>query len=817
MNKNIFLILLGLIFLVGIMGGVLGVNCNADLSNIGNGCFVPSSLTLNGSYVIYSNGSNAGAIIINGNNVVIDGNGTTLIGNATSGLYGISYSGIKSNITIKNFIVKNYDRNMLFKGTNYTIQDNSLGYSLRQSLYMSGLNFSLIKNNTFLNGTLLGSNYLYLDTNSDNNTIILNNFTSSLLGAGIRLVSGRYNNIANNYFGFNDYGIYLSDSSANNTFINNNIFYNSSFSNIWLLTDSNKIINNSFFMDSKTNYNIYTGRVFNNIILNNSFILGNGIYLFNSSYNNISSNKIFTGNYYPILYSIYFAFSSNNTFEGNYLFNATNILALKFGSSYNNIYLNHWYNCTVYYCSLVTYNSSFNVFDSNVFDINSIAIQLDLSATETLIKNNLFNNSVTNYDAWNTPINFMKPTYNTTILNNSFNNVGCQGILSLGANGLSIINNSFNKISLANSIGKVNCHKEMPVAIGLQELYITYLGTSDEDFYVENYTRISSYKNYNVNISGNSFSGFDLLLRSQGTVNLMHDLVSFWFRSFRFPTYLLDRDDLYININSNNVSGQGGSNSNLSGIAYTTVFSQGYDGIFTSNYSFFKDYSYFKNINGSNYSGLELYNLSNSLVVYDNGTSIPIYGTNQAYNLTLEPNQYVYVYNTLTIDERNPIANYPIYFSSSSSTSKTITANLSSNVTASVILTADCSNINELIITTPTTTQTLDWNEFTCNGFILPLTLRIEPGNTTIELLYTSHQAIQPSCQNVIGGLGAGSIWISILIVTLFAVAVLGMIIKQEDKFQSPVQFHVAIIGTILAGITLVIGIYILEMICKIA
>ena len=60
---------------------------------------------------------------------------------------------------------------------------------------------------------------------------------------------------------------------------------------------------------------------------------------------------------------------------------------------------------------------------------------------------------------------------------------------------------------------------------------------------------------------------------------------------------------------------------------------------------------YLSNFNGAlrndNLTGngiINLLNQSNTLITYNNGTSIPVYGTNQEYNLTLEPNQYVYVY-----------------------------------------------------------------------------------------------------------------------------------------------------------------------------
>ena len=66
------LYLLTLIFCISCMGMVSAVECNADLSQGGNSCTVSSSLTLNGSYIINMNGTNA--IIINAHNIILDFN-----------------------------------------------------------------------------------------------------------------------------------------------------------------------------------------------------------------------------------------------------------------------------------------------------------------------------------------------------------------------------------------------------------------------------------------------------------------------------------------------------------------------------------------------------------------------------------------------------------------------------------------------------------------------------------------------------------------------------------------------------------------------
>ena len=56
-SKYILNLIIGMFILMGI-GGVLGVNCNADLSSAnGTTCNLAGSLTLNGTYTIYLNGT----------------------------------------------------------------------------------------------------------------------------------------------------------------------------------------------------------------------------------------------------------------------------------------------------------------------------------------------------------------------------------------------------------------------------------------------------------------------------------------------------------------------------------------------------------------------------------------------------------------------------------------------------------------------------------------------------------------------------------------------------------------------------------------
>jgi parallel beta-helix repeat protein len=316
-------------------------------------------------------------IKINADSITLDCNGSTLKGNDDWTSIGINATDAEY-ISIKNCILKNYSYAFHAERLNSsTIQkstflDNYNGIYIEDSdnvnillnnlsnnydgIFLRDLTNSIIELN-WLHGSLW--NGLYLDRNSDNNTI-RNNTAYSNQNHGIYLmVRGKnnisYNNVSNSSSGItlgytenttishnnikdNDYGIYLYDYSKNNKISYNNIHNNTQFgirseySNQSTI-NLNSIKNNKYGISLVFGYgNIMN---FNEIQLNengissyhssNNEIIGNifnnnwtGISLEHNSNNNIISNNIVEGN---DLAGIFIADSSHNLLSNNNLKN----------------------------------------------------------------------------------------------------------------------------------------------------------------------------------------------------------------------------------------------------------------------------------------------------------------------------------------------------------------------------------------------------------------------------------------------------------------------------------------------------------------
>jgi len=165
-------------------------------------------------------------------------------------------------------------------------------------------NCKVFENNVSNNG----ARGIYLNLASNNH--IINNKISSNSDAGIHLSGSSNNNITSNGISYNSHvGIVLRGSSSNNI-TNNNVLHNNG-GGIDLGGSSNtitqnKISNNNYglLIDGNQNY------IFGNIILMND---GMGVYIFESSFNNIINNNIST----ILTDGINLYYSSNNTIIGN--------------------------------------------------------------------------------------------------------------------------------------------------------------------------------------------------------------------------------------------------------------------------------------------------------------------------------------------------------------------------------------------------------------------------------------------------------------------------------------------------------------------
>ena len=201
------------------------------------------TIAASGQYILNQSITNTGTcIIVSASNVELDCNGYIITygtnnANTNIGIDAINGANARTNLTVKNCVISKQSN----AGTN--------GYGIRLTRYSNSI---LLNNSIYTNGT--SNNYgIYLTTNSQNNSIS-NNVVyakgSAGTNIGIYIVTNCYNNIIRNNTILTsgttlDYGIYLSGlttPSNNNSIINNTIRANGSgVSNhgVYLLTNSN--------------------------------------------------------------------------------------------------------------------------------------------------------------------------------------------------------------------------------------------------------------------------------------------------------------------------------------------------------------------------------------------------------------------------------------------------------------------------------------------------------------------------------------------------------------------------------------------------
>ena len=160
-----------------------------------------------------------------------------------------------------------------------------------------------------LKNTNVGMQLLFCD----NAQVFGNNLTDNS-DSGIFLREGRFNNISNNYFESNMYGINLYNTCLNNTIENNTLLYGNYGLFVNLDSENNIIVNNNFTQCSR---GIQISWCDNNIIENNDIIdsTGYGLYIYyRSSNNHFIRNTIEGANLYGIYFDDYI---DSNEFREN--------------------------------------------------------------------------------------------------------------------------------------------------------------------------------------------------------------------------------------------------------------------------------------------------------------------------------------------------------------------------------------------------------------------------------------------------------------------------------------------------------------------
>jgi|GEM_PF-6180876 len=396
-----------------------------------SGCATISS---SGTHLLTANISDAvgisdGACVnITANDVVFDCQGFYVDGDDSgANEHGINATG-RTNITIKNCIVTDWTRGILYEDTNSSVIQNvsaisnpesairiidSFNVTLASSTASANIGFGLniagggnnnisynsISGNTGVGVRVNTNNSLFAHNNVSSNTggsgkgfniefgavnnSIINNTASSNTQYGFFLDGSDNNTFTNNTANLNgDYGFYISAAAENNTFVGNNASYNSGSGNF------------GFFLDSSHGNNL-TG----NTAVNNS----EGIRLISSNGNTLGFNSIINNTNGIRLASS----SANNLVRGNTITNST--FDGVFVSSSNN-----------------------NVVDLNSVTANSIGVDVS-GNSNNITSNNLSSNSFAGIEI-DTSDNF--------VFNNTANFNSQYGIYFAGASANNITNNT---------------------------------------------------------------------------------------------------------------------------------------------------------------------------------------------------------------------------------------------------------------------------------------------------------------------------------------------------------------------------------------
>ena len=292
------------------------------------------------------------------------------------------------NVTNSQLIGNNASNNefmgiTLMNCNDTTISGNTVNNNAFGTLHI-GCERNTISGNTFNNNTMNG---IYLG-DSHNNEILGNTIMNNFIN-GTTLMDCHDNTISGNTIKNNNIGISL-DSSNLNT-ITENTATGNTFSNFYLLSDSN---NNTLYKniaDKVSMYGIYLDDSHYNDIIDCEVYNSSdtGIWLTSSNGNNISQN---IANYN--LWGLFAEYSDDNTFSNN-IFNNNTQLGMAVENSINNKILKNTANFNMIMWGGIMVSSSINtlVQDNNVIGNNLRGIGFifnsnNNNATGNVIKEN---------------------------------------------------------------------------------------------------------------------------------------------------------------------------------------------------------------------------------------------------------------------------------------------------------------------------------------------------------------------------------------------------------------------------------------------
>jgi len=431
----------------------------------------PISTSDNVTYTLTGNiTSDADGIVVERDNIVVDGAGFTVQGTGGEWLRGMDLNG-RTNVTIKNMEIKAFHSGVFLLGwsssnnniSGNNITNNLIGIDLGESSSNS-ISGNNITDNAYgvvldftSNNSVSGNNItdndgygVWLDESSFDNSITENNITNNNLcgWAGIQISRASDNNISGNIITNNGDGIWLYLSS-NNSIAGNNITDNDAYYDgygVYLDSSSNNVVSGNnitnnqlgIYLDSSSNNSVSGNNITNN---------GYGIELYSSSnYNSISGNNITANNGDGIELS----YSSNyNSISGNNI-TANNGYGIELYSSsnYNSVSGN---NITNNECGInLGSSSNYNSVSGNNITNNGDGIALGSSSNNSVSGNNITNNDggIWLYSSSNNSIsgnNITNNEYGLMLLSSSNNSVSGNNITANNWDGIYVDSSSSNR------------------------------------------------------------------------------------------------------------------------------------------------------------------------------------------------------------------------------------------------------------------------------------------------------------------------------------------------------------------------------------
>ncbi|HJH28760.1 MAG TPA: hypothetical protein C5S51_03580 [Methanosarcinaceae archaeon] len=521
--------------------------------------------------------------------------------------------------------------------------------------------------------------------------------------AGFYLNGGQYCNISDNNVSGNYCGIYLRDTSNNNTLTSNNA--NSNSIGIYLRTTCNNNTLTSNNANLNSNHGICLATSSNNTLTNNTANSNTyGISLTSSSNNTLTNNTANSNTYGIYLYSS----SNNNTLTDNNADSNTYGIYLRTTSN-NNTLTNNTANTNTYGIHLRDTSNNNTLTNNNADSNTNYGIYLLSSSNNTLTNNNAdsntirgislessSNNTLTNNNAdSNSNGIYLLSSSNNTLTNNTAN-TNTNGIyLRLTSNNNTLTDNNadsntnygiFLYFSSKNTLTDNNADSNTIRGISLESSSNNTLTNNNADSNSNGICLLSSSNNTltDNNADSNKISGIFLTSSSDNTLtsNNANSNTDYGIR-------------LYSTSNNNTLTSNNANSNTLSGIF---LQSSSNNNTLTSN-----------NASSNIHRGIYLHTSSNNTLTSNNASNNTLSGiylhtssnntltSNNASNNTLSGIflQYSSNDNTLTSNNANSNTDYGIRLYSTSN-NNTLTSNNANSNTLSGIFLQSSSNNNTL-------------------------------------------------------------------------------------------------------------------------